>query len=138
MNILIVEDDAITLRRLQHFLEKWDHHVITAVNGADALEKFLDQDVELGYHLGITEFHRSLHESGLEMTCIISFDLMKGMAKKPCDIKCTFIARYTRTEESSMTCINDSALMGCSSPASLSFSISCTAASRLPSTCCAR
>ncbi len=47
MNILIAEDDAITLRRLQHFLEKWDHHVITAVNGADALEKFLDQDVEL-------------------------------------------------------------------------------------------
>jgi len=47
LNILIAEDDAITLRRLQHFLEKWDHHVITAVNGADALEKFLDQDVEL-------------------------------------------------------------------------------------------
>jgi len=47
LNILIAEDDAITLRRLQHFLEKWDHHVITAVNGADALEKFLAQEVEL-------------------------------------------------------------------------------------------
>ena len=47
MNILIAEDDAITLRRLQHFLEKWDHHVTTAVNGVEALEKFLDQDVEL-------------------------------------------------------------------------------------------
>ena len=47
MNILIAEDDAITLRRLQHFLEKWDHHVITAVNGEDALEKFMTQDVEL-------------------------------------------------------------------------------------------
>lgn len=47
MNILIAEDDAITLRRLQHFLEKWDHHVITAVNGVDALEKFSAQDVEL-------------------------------------------------------------------------------------------
>ena len=47
MNILIAEDDAITLRRLQHFLEKWDHHVITAVNGEDALEKFMAQDVEL-------------------------------------------------------------------------------------------
>ena len=47
MNILIAEDDAITLRRLQHFLEKWDHHVVTAVNGEDALEKFMAQDVEL-------------------------------------------------------------------------------------------
>ena len=47
MNILIAEDDAITLRRLQHFLEKWDHHVTTAANGVEALEKFLDQDVEL-------------------------------------------------------------------------------------------
>ena len=47
MNILIAEDDAITLRRLQHFLEKWDHHVTTAANGVEALKKFLDQDVEL-------------------------------------------------------------------------------------------
>jgi len=47
LNILIAEDDAITLRRLQHFLEKWDHHVVTAVNGEDALEKFMAQDVEL-------------------------------------------------------------------------------------------
>ncbi len=47
MNILIAEDDAITLRRLQHFLEKWDHHVTTAANGVEALEKFLNQDVEL-------------------------------------------------------------------------------------------
>jgi len=47
LNILIAEDDAITLRRLQHFLEKWDHHVTTAANGVEALEKFLDQDVEL-------------------------------------------------------------------------------------------
>ena len=47
MNILIAEDDAITLRRLQHFLEKWDHRVVTAVNGKDALEKFMAQDVEL-------------------------------------------------------------------------------------------
>ena len=43
MNILIAEDEAITLRRLQHFLEKWDHRVIPANNGMDALEKFLSQ-----------------------------------------------------------------------------------------------
>jgi putative two-component system response regulator len=47
LNILIAEDDAITLRRLQHFLEKWDHHVVTAVNGEDALEAFMAQDFEL-------------------------------------------------------------------------------------------
>lgn len=47
MNILIAEDESITLRRLQHFLEKWDHHVIAAQNGLDALEKFLSQDIDL-------------------------------------------------------------------------------------------
>ena len=48
MNILIAEDDAITLRRLQHFLEKWDHHVITAVNGmvnAGGLHFIADSDL---------------------------------------------------------------------------------------------
>jgi len=47
LNILIAEDETITLRRLQHFLEKWDHHVITANNGLEALEKFFSQDVDL-------------------------------------------------------------------------------------------
>jgi len=47
LNILIAEDDAITLRRLQHFLEKWDHNVISAQNGLDALEKFLSQEIDI-------------------------------------------------------------------------------------------
>ena len=47
MNILIAEDDAITLRRLQHFLEKWGHRVITARNGLQALEKFLANEVDI-------------------------------------------------------------------------------------------
>lgn len=47
MNILIAEDDAITLSRICHFLEKWDHHVITAKDGLEALEKFLSQDVDI-------------------------------------------------------------------------------------------
>ncbi|MBN1662409.1 MAG: response regulator [Deltaproteobacteria bacterium] len=47
MNILIAEDDAITLRRIQHFLEKWDHHVITAKDGLEALEKFISEEVDI-------------------------------------------------------------------------------------------
>ncbi len=47
MNILIVEDDAITLRRLDHFLNKWGHDVVTAQNGSEALKKFLGADVDL-------------------------------------------------------------------------------------------
>ena len=47
MNILIAEDDAITLRRLQHFLEKWGHRVIPARNGLQALEKFLASEVDI-------------------------------------------------------------------------------------------
>ena len=47
MNILVVEDDAIILKRLEHFLEKWGHRVISAHNGLEALEKFLSEEVDL-------------------------------------------------------------------------------------------
>ncbi len=47
MNILIAEDDAITRRRLQHFLEKWGHFVIPSENGLDALENFLSKEVDM-------------------------------------------------------------------------------------------
>ena len=47
MKILIAEDDDITRRRLQHFLEKWQHQVIAAENGLDALEHFLSKDIDI-------------------------------------------------------------------------------------------
>ena len=47
MNILIAEDEIITLRRIQRFLEKWGHRVITARNGLEALEKFLSDKVDI-------------------------------------------------------------------------------------------
>lgn len=47
MKILIAEDDGVTRRRLQHFLEKWNHHVITSENGLDALEHFLSKDIDI-------------------------------------------------------------------------------------------
>ncbi len=47
MKILIAEDDGVTRRRLQHFLEKWDHQVITSENGLTALEHFLSKDIDI-------------------------------------------------------------------------------------------
>ena len=47
MKVLIAEDDAITRRRLQHFLEKWGHVVISSENGLDALEKFLSKEIDM-------------------------------------------------------------------------------------------
>ncbi|MFC1798544.1 HD domain-containing phosphohydrolase [Thermodesulfobacteriota bacterium] len=47
MKIIIAEDDAITLRRLQHFLQKWGHEVTGAQNGRIALEHFLSSEVEM-------------------------------------------------------------------------------------------
>ncbi len=47
MNILVAEDDAITLRRLCHYLEKWGHGVIPSKNGSEALEKFLSGNIDL-------------------------------------------------------------------------------------------
>jgi two-component system, cell cycle response regulator len=41
--ILIAEDDLISRRMLQAFLEKWDYQVVPAADGADAL-RILDKD----------------------------------------------------------------------------------------------
>lgn len=47
MKILIAEDEAITRRRLRHFLEKWNYSVLEAQDGLEAMEKFLSQDVDI-------------------------------------------------------------------------------------------
>lgn len=47
MNILIAEDEALTRKRLQHFLEKWGHRAIPTANGLDALEQFLSKDIDI-------------------------------------------------------------------------------------------
>jgi len=47
MNILIAEDDSITRKRLQHFVEKWGYRVITARNGLEALELSLSNSTDI-------------------------------------------------------------------------------------------
>jgi len=47
MNILVAEDEAITLKRSKYFLEKWGHQVITVQNGLEALEQFLSSKIDL-------------------------------------------------------------------------------------------
>lgn len=47
MNVLIAEDEAITRKRLQHFIEKWGHRVIPAENGQEALEEYLNQSIDM-------------------------------------------------------------------------------------------
>lgn len=47
MNILISEDDAVTLKILKHFLEKWGHTVIATQNGSEALEAFQAHEVDI-------------------------------------------------------------------------------------------
>lgn len=47
MNILVAEDDTLTRKRLQHFLEKWGYRVITAKNGIEALELSLSNNTDI-------------------------------------------------------------------------------------------
>ena len=47
MNILIAEDETITRKRLQHFIEKWGYRVITAQNGLEALELSLSNNTDI-------------------------------------------------------------------------------------------
>jgi len=47
MNILIAEDDTITRKRLQHFIENWGYRVIAAKNGLEALELSLSNNTDI-------------------------------------------------------------------------------------------
>ncbi len=47
MNILVAEDDTITRKRLQHFIEKWGYRAITAKNGLEAFELSLSNNIDL-------------------------------------------------------------------------------------------
>ena len=47
MNILLAEDEAITRKRLQHFMEKWGHRVIPTENGQEAYEAYLNESVDM-------------------------------------------------------------------------------------------
>ena len=47
MNVLVAEDETITRKRLQHFIEKWGYRVITAKNGLEALELSLANNTDI-------------------------------------------------------------------------------------------
>jgi putative two-component system response regulator len=47
VNILIAEDEPISLRRLQHFLEKWGHRVRAVSDGQQALDAFREGGIDL-------------------------------------------------------------------------------------------
>jgi len=47
MNILIVDDDKVTLLKLRHFLQKWGHFVYEAANGLEALDRFLAAEIDM-------------------------------------------------------------------------------------------
>ena len=42
MKVLIAEDDPVSRRLLQSYLQKWGHEVVAAVNGAEAWKIFQD------------------------------------------------------------------------------------------------
>lgn len=44
MKILIVDDDAVSIRVLEAFLKKWGYEVVTARNGNQAWEVLLESD----------------------------------------------------------------------------------------------
>lgn len=47
MNILAVDDEAVMLSRVKHYLKKWGYNILTAKNGVEPLEKFLSEDIDI-------------------------------------------------------------------------------------------
>ena len=52
MNVLIADDDPISRRLLQSYLEKWGHEVVVAQDGAQAWELFQTSD----FHMVISDW----------------------------------------------------------------------------------
>jgi CheY-like chemotaxis protein len=47
MNILIIDDDKLTINALQHSLEQMGHHATLAKNGEDAIEMIQAKEYDL-------------------------------------------------------------------------------------------
>jgi putative two-component system response regulator len=47
VNILIVEDEKVTRKRLQRFVESWGHSVIASADGSEGLEAYLSNPVDI-------------------------------------------------------------------------------------------
>ena len=44
MKVLVVDDDLVSRRLLKGYLQKWDYQVTVVTNGAEAWEKFQEED----------------------------------------------------------------------------------------------
>lgn len=58
---------------------------------------------EARYNLQLIQLDRSESEDGKYLNLFASFDLMHGMEKPLFSFTCSFVARYSRTDESNMT-----------------------------------
>lgn len=47
MKVLIAEDDPVSRRLLQNYVQKWGHEVVAAVNGAEAWQYFQQEEFPL-------------------------------------------------------------------------------------------
>ena len=61
-----------------------------------------DSTIELRYGLGISDFKKEFSEDQTQLTIVVSFDLMQGVERPPCDFKCTFAAVYVRPPDANM------------------------------------
>jgi DNA-binding response OmpR family regulator len=47
MRVLLAEDEAVSRRLLQSYLEKWGHEVVATESGAEAWKLFQDEDYQM-------------------------------------------------------------------------------------------
>lgn len=58
---------------------------------------------ELNYNLRLTKKARSFSEDKKRLVAIFGFDLMGGVENPPFEFKCSFVAHYSREEDSAMS-----------------------------------
>jgi preprotein translocase subunit SecB len=74
--------------------------VIEKISLFECQARVLDLDVKLRFNMGLAHLTRQ-HE-GNNLIVMAAFDMMQGIDKPPCVLKCTFVAVYSRTPESNM------------------------------------
>ena len=74
---------------------------IDSIHLIECHAKILNLEAKLEYNIGLTDLSRK--EEADTLIVLASFDLMHEVTNPPCMLKCTLMAAYNRTKDSSMT-----------------------------------
>lgn len=69
----------------------------------DCVAGIVDPNAKPTYRIGLLSLSRTISPDGLTLNAVACFDMMNGIEKPVCTLRCTFAAIYSRNSGSAMT-----------------------------------